>query len=361
MSYSSQRYDLDAAAARKRSQSFSRSRDHRYNDQPYRSHACDDYYRAPTVSRTPSYVKRDDHSYMRREASHRSLRDTRTKEENRSYADRRGRVDRSSSHREASSSREGRHDGRANERPQPTRDAHAKRQSRPSTERRQHVHSDSAHSDTVRSGKRTNSRRESQVGQETKPHSKREDTSQREGEYSRPAPEEINTFLNSGRASNPTWGSSTYGTYVFPLESRGQYRNMDPTKCTCKCCPHPIGTAHGHNHHNQGSGMSSKRAAAGSRRSKRTEEGRYLIQVVDKSRSALNRENGPSYPISLNPSASCDRIASFLAPDKRYAKVLVHWDGGRVQRLDNDISMEDLIRHAEYLEVREMKSVHWAA
>ncbi|KAL6920509.1 hypothetical protein ACHAPO_007158 [Fusarium lateritium] len=360
MSYSSQRYDLDAAAARRRSQTFSRSRDHRYNDQPYRSHARDDYYRAPTVSRTPSYAKRDNRSYMRREEHHRSHRDTRTKEEGRSYADRRGRGDRSSSHREASSSREGRRDGRANERPQSTRDANAKRQSRPGTERRQHVYSDQVHSDTVRSGKRTSSRRESQDGQETKPHSKKEDTSHREGEYSRPAPEEINTFLNSGRASKPTWGSSTYGTYVLPLESRGQYRNMDPTKCTCKCCPHPIGTAHGHNHQNQGPGMTSKRAA-GSRRSKRTEEGRYLIQVVDKSRSALNRENGPSYPISLNPSASCDRIASFLAPEKRHAKVLVHWDDGRVQRLDNDISMEDLIRHAEFLEVRQIKSVHWAA
>ncbi|RGP69047.1 hypothetical protein FSPOR_4917 [Fusarium sporotrichioides] len=111
-----------------------------------------------------------------------------------------------------------------------------------------------------------------------------------------------------------------------------------------------------------GPGMSSKQAGGGSRPgSKRTAEGRYLIQVVDKSRSALNRENGPSYPISLNPSASCDRIASFLAPEKRYAKVLVHWDDGRVQRLDNDISMKDLIRHADFLEVREIKNVHWAA
>jgi hypothetical protein len=107
--------------------------------------------------------------------------------------------------------------------------------------------------------------------------------------------------------------------------------------------------------------MSSKRADAASRRSKRTSDGRYLIQVIDKSRSALNRENGPTYPIPFNPRASCDRIASFLAPEKRYAKVVVHWDNGRVQRLDNQISMEDLIRHAEFLEVKEIKSVHWAA
>ncbi|GKU00114.1 hypothetical protein FLAG1_06057 [Fusarium langsethiae] len=358
MSYSSQRYDLDAAAARKRSHSSSRSRDHRYNDQPCRSHAHDDYYRAPTVSLAASYAKREDRSYMRREERNRYPRETRTNEEGRSCADRKGRGCRSSSHREAPSSMEGRRDGRPSEPSQSTRDAHAKRQSRCGTERREHVHSDAG-----RSGKRASLRRESQDGHGTRSHSKREDTSHREGEYSRSTPEEINTFLKSGRASKPSWGSSTYGTYVFPLESRGQYRSMDPTKCTCKCCPHPIGTAHSHDHHqNQGPGMSSKRAAGGSRPgSKRTAEGRYLIQVVDKSRSALNRENGPSYPISLNPSASCDRIASFLAPEKRYAKVLVHWDDGRVQRLDNNISMKDLILHAEFLQVRETKSVHWAA
>ncbi|CAF3591425.1 unnamed protein product [Fusarium graminearum] len=361
MSYSSQRYDLDAAAARRRSQSSSRPRDSRCNDQPYKSRSHDEYYCAPSVSRTASYAKNDDRSYMKREERHRHPRNTRTKEEDRSYTDRRSRGERSSSYREASSGRESRCDARPSERSQSARDNHVKRQSRSGPERREHAHSGQVRSDTVRSGRRTSSRRGSQDDHETRPHSKREDTSHQEGEYSRSTPEEINTFLNSDRASRPSWGSSTYGTYVLPLESTGQYRNNDPTKCTCKCCPHPISTAHSHDHQNQGPGMSSKRAAEGSRRSKRTAEGRPLIQVVDKSRSALNRENGPSYPISLNPNTSCDRIASFLAPDKRYAKVLVHWDDGRVQRLDSDIAMEDLIRYAELLEIREIKSVHWAA
>ncbi|QPC76171.1 hypothetical protein HYE68_006923 [Fusarium pseudograminearum] len=362
MPYSSQRYNLDAAAARRRSQCSSRPRGDRYSDQSYKSRAQDDYYRAPSVSRTASYTKNDDRSYMKREERPQHPRKTRTKEEDRSYTDRRSRGERSSSYREASSGRESRCDARPSERSQSTRDNHAKRQSRSGPERRENAHSDQVHSDTACSGRRSSSRRGSQDGHETRPHSKREDTSHQEGEYSRSTPEEINTFLNSGRASRPSWGSSTYGTYVLPLESTGQYRNNDPTKCTCKCCPHPISTARSHDHHqNQGPGMSSKRTAEGSRRSKRTAEGRPLIQVVDKSRSALNLEYGPSYPISLNPNTSCDRIASFLAPDKRYAKVLVHWDDGRVQRLDSDIAMEDLIRYAELIEVREIKSVHWAA
>ncbi|KIL86549.1 hypothetical protein FAVG1_10379 [Fusarium avenaceum] len=90
-------------------------------------------------------------------------------------------------------------------------------------------------------------------------------------------------------------------------------------------------------------------------------EGRYLIQVKDKSTGPLNRENGPSYPISLNPRTSCDRIASFLAPDKRHAKVIVHWDDGRMENLGKQIPMDELIQYAEYLEVKEVKRVHWAA
>ncbi|UZP34264.1 hypothetical protein NXS19_002080 [Fusarium pseudograminearum] len=326
MPYSSQRYNLDAAAARRRSQCSSRPRGDRYSDQSYKSRAQDDYYRAPSVSRTASYTKNDDRSYMKREERPQHPRKTRTKEEDRSYTDRRSRGERSSSYREASSGRESRCDAR------PTVLA--------PKEEKMLIPTKSIPIQPALGG----------------------DTSHQEGEYSRSTPEEINTFLNSGRASRPSWGSSTYGTYVLPLESTGQYRNNDPTKCTCKCCPHPISTAHSHDHHqNQGPGMSSKRTAEGSRRSKRTAEGRPLIQVVDKSRSALNLEYGPSYPISLNPNTSCDRIASFLAPDKRYAKVLVHWDDGRVQRLDSDIAMEDLIRYAELIEVREIKSVHWAA
>lgn len=366
MSYSSQRYDLDAAAARKRSQSFSRDRDHRYHSQSYNSRPHDNYYHAPEVSRTPSYAKSESCFSIRREERSRPQRQNRPKEQERYYANYTRRGDRSSGNRRIPSDREsGRGDGwyeRTDERSRSRSDIPAKRESHYEHER------DRRHLEEDRSRRRTSVRKDDGAGAEGKVQSRRGNaslpaSSHHDGEASQLTTEEINTFLNSGRASRPSWGSSTYDTYVCPLESNGQHRTMDPTKCTCKCCPHPIGIAHSHNHsrnhyRNQDSGSSSKRAAA---RSKRTPEGRYLIQVIDKSRSTLARENGPTYPISLNPGASCDRIASFLAPEKRYAKVIVHWDDGRVQTLDNHIAMEDLIRHAEFLEVKETKSVHWAA
>ncbi|KAM0224446.1 hypothetical protein ACHAPQ_010091 [Fusarium lateritium] len=49
------------------------------------------------------------------------------------------------------------------------------------------------------------------------------------------------------------------------------------------------------------------------------------------------------------------------APDKQHAKVIVHWDDGRMENLGKQIPMDELIRHAEYLEVKEVKRVHWAA
>lgn len=352
MSYSSQRYDLDAAAARKRSQSFSRDRGHGYYSRHSNNRAHGDYYRAPTVSRKPSYGKSDGRPYEKRDERSRSQRGVRSREGDRSYADHERRH--SSSNREVTSIKEDRRHEGANERSPSSRDVPPQRGSH-SDPGRERPHSEEA-------SRGSSSRRGDRDDPKSSARSRREDTSHQDGKFSHLTPAEINTFRNSGRASQPTWGASTYGTYVLPLESKGRHRTMDPTKCTCKCCPHPVGIAHNHNHHrDQDSRMSSKRTGTASERNKRTSEGRYLIQVIDQSRSTLNRENGPTYPISLNPHASCDRIASFLAPEKRYAKVIVHWDNGSVQKLDNQIAMEDLIRHAEFLEVREIKSVHWAA
>ncbi|KAF9765958.1 hypothetical protein IL306_001695 [Fusarium sp. DS 682] len=64
---------------------------------------------------------------------------------------------------------------------------------------------------------------------------------------------------------------------------------------------------------------------------------------------------------AVNPRTSCDRIVAFLAPDKRYAKILVHWNNGRVQKLDDNIPMDDLLEYARFLEIKEVKQVRWAA
>ena len=105
MSYSSQRYDLDAAAARKRSQSFSRDRDQRYHSQSYNNRSHHAYYRAPEVSRTPSYAKSQSCFSMKKGRS-RSQRQTRPEEQERSYADYTRRGDRSSGNRRIPSDRE---------------------------------------------------------------------------------------------------------------------------------------------------------------------------------------------------------------------------------------------------------------
>ncbi|KAM0351600.1 hypothetical protein ACHAPU_002609 [Fusarium lateritium] len=270
MSYSSQRYDLDTAAAKKRYQSSSqrdyRNLDSRYRNQPYSSRDHDHYYRAPSVSRSPSYSRRAERPY--------------TRDEERSHA-----------------KREDRH--------------------------------------------------------------RKDERCRAERQNSRGKREESNAFPNSGRASQAASRGSTYGTYILPLESRGEYRTMDPTKCTCNCCPHPSSIAHNHKNHSRTPGL--RHNDKKQMRNKCTSEGRYLIQVKDRSKGSLNRENGPSYPISLNPRTSCDRVALFLAPDKRHAKVIVHWDDGRIENLGKQVPMDELIRHGEYLEVKEVKRVHWAA
>ncbi|KAM0548114.1 hypothetical protein ACHAPJ_010035 [Fusarium lateritium] len=261
MSYSSQRYDLDAAAARKRNQSYSLNHDYRNRDQPHNSRTYDYYSRRPSESRSSSNPRRPERYHPRRNENPRSLRD-------------------------------------------------------------EYFH-------------------------------------QQKEEYSRSRREDNDRFSRTRRASQATPSPSTYGTYILPLKTQGEYRTLDPTKCTCKCCPHPTSVAHCHDNQRRNPDTLSSN---GSRpvRNRRNSEGRYVIDVVDKSKGSLRREHGPSYPISLNPRASCDRIASFLAPDKRHAKVIVHWDNGKTEKLDKQIPMEELIRYAEYLEIKEVKRVHWA-
>ncbi|KAF4972916.1 hypothetical protein FZEAL_9474 [Fusarium zealandicum] len=193
--------------------------------------------------------------------------------------------------------------------------------------------------------------------------------------YGRPAMNAPQTYRTA-----PTYGTSTFGTYILPLEAQGKYRTMDPTKCRCKCCPHPSSISHSQDERrypetpylkpasktntrvsapfNQRS--SSSNSLPRSSRSRRNPQGRYVIDVQDKSDSSLRHEYGPSYPISLDPCASSASIAAFLVPDKRRAKVVVHWDDGKTETLDDGIPMKELIRYAEYLEVKEKKTVHWA-
>ncbi|KAL2684648.1 hypothetical protein Neosp_005727 [[Neocosmospora] mangrovei] len=196
---------------------------------------------------------------------------------------------------------------------------------------------------------------------------------------------------------------STYGTYILPLEAQGQYRTMDPTKCGCNCCPHPTSVSGGHEHRRREAANSRSSARASSNghqrssssryhssdnrnnynnhnddddyddshsrtstnslpnfsRKRRNSQGRFLVDVVDKSTGSLNREYGRFYPISLNQHSTSSSVEAFLVPDGRRAKVIVHWGNGQTERLGSGIPMQELLRHADYLEVKDKKQVHW--
>ncbi|KAF4949644.1 hypothetical protein FGADI_8707 [Fusarium gaditjirri] len=172
--------------------------------------------------------------------------------------------------------------------------------------------------------------------------------------------EEINTMLNSGRALKIKQGS-TYGTYIMPLDMQGHYQTSDPTKCTCRCCPHPTGISHSHDNYGHASDVHATSQIRSHLPHTYSRNGRPIFEVYDNTRNGMRCENSFSFTISVNPRASCDRIVAFLAPDKRYAKVLVHWNNGTVQKLDSNVPMIDLLEYAEYLEIREVKQVRWAA
>ncbi|KAM5343150.1 hypothetical protein ACJ41O_014116 [Fusarium nematophilum] len=210
---------------------------------------------------------------------------------------------------------------------------------------------------------------------------------------SEPRRDERKRYAYDGRASSSSQASrmhaappSTYGTYIWPLEAaQGQhYRTMDPTRCRCNCCPHPSSISQQQGYHDKrrcpdatngwprsstarpapssahrSGNSSSSSSAAKPSSSRRSSSGRHTIDVVDKSDGSLRREYGRFYPISLGQDSSSASIASFLAPDKRRAKVIVHWDDGQTEQLSDAIPMRELIRYAEHLEVKEKKRVHW--
>lgn len=192
----------------------------------------------------------------------------------------------------------------------------------------------------------------------------------------------------------PRTPRSTYGTYILPLAAQGQYRTMDPTKCRCNCCPHPTSVSRGHderrnseepnprssvrplsnghgrsrpryqssikNDNSSSSSSSSSNSLPNFSRKRRNSQGRYLVDVIDKSSGSLRRAYGSFYPISLHQHSTSASVKAFLVPDGRLAKVIVHWDNKHTEPLRSEIPVEDLLRYADYLEVKDKKQVHWA-
>ncbi|KAK7413938.1 hypothetical protein QQX98_007207 [Neonectria punicea] len=165
---------------------------------------------------------------------------------------------------------------------------------------------------------------------------------------------------------------STYGTYIWPLETRGEYATMDPTRCQCTCCPHPSSVSPSPKERpapprrDPPYGYDSTRRAETPRRSSRHSEDRryprdgFVMDVVDRSHgSSLRRQYGDRYPVTLSSTASVASVLAFLAPDERRAKVLVHWNDGEREPLDDKVPLDEVRRFAKYLEVKERKRVHW--
>ncbi|KAK7419203.1 hypothetical protein QQZ08_010972 [Neonectria magnoliae] len=165
---------------------------------------------------------------------------------------------------------------------------------------------------------------------------------------------------------------STYGTYIWPLDTRGEYATMDPTRCRCTCCPHPSSVSPSPKERpapprrDPSYGYDSTRRAETPRRSPRHSEDRryprdgFVMDVVDRSHgSSLRHQYGDRYPVTLSSTASVASVLAFLAPDERRAKVVVHWDDGEREPLDDKVPLDEVRRFGKYLEVKERKRVHW--
>lgn len=179
---------------------------------------------------------------------------------------------------------------------------------------------------------------------------------------------------HSGRDYPGSSSSATYGTYVWPLDDSRRYVTDDPLKCRCNCCPHPTYTTKKQDERRNPDYNSSRGEPYDTGRRKsytpssRTQDRRhqaddqFLLQVVDFTQSSNRRKYGHSYPITLSKTASINSIVTFLAPDKRRARVVVHWSDGEVEPLGEQVPINELRKYGNYLEVREKpkKRVHWA-
>lgn len=167
----------------------------------------------------------------------------------------------------------------------------------------------------------------------------------------------------------------TYGTYIWPLDESRRYVTDDPLKCGCNCCPHPTYTSRSQEeprfsdyNSNRGSSYDTGRRKSYTPNPSRTQDtrhqadDRFQMQVVDDTQSSNRRKYGRNYPIALSNTVSVGSILSFLAPDKRRAKVVVHWSDGEVEPLGEQVPIKELRKYGKYLEVRvrPKKRVHWA-
>ena len=228
-------------------------------------------------------------------------------------------------------------------------------------------------------------------------------------------------YYSKPRSRRESDAPDTHGTYIYDIhpQDRRSYHAQDPTRCNCRCCPHPRLRSDGassatrpdssprHNslayaarHHtsegyskfsrhcadgrdyyrnSHGPGKDDTYMSANGRESdyrpsayspaykpKKTrrhdEHHRIIVDVVDRTLSQdLRAQYGRCFPLAISlRTTTVQDVSRFLAPDSRREHVVVRWKNGEVEPLDNLVPLSDLQSQETRLEVRTRKRVHWS-
>lgn len=227
----------------------------------------------------------------------------------------------------------------------------------------------------------------------------------------------------SSRRRRGSHTSDTYGTYIYEIsrDDHRYYHARDPTRCNCRCCPHPrmradsafsaggpedwprrgsglrfgghypsgsssyartshrpgYDTDYSRDHHRNAHSHETSHIEASntafrpkyqSRTSSRPAKKALhhvdrdiVINVVDRTaRQHLRAQYGRHFPLAISPHTMNARdICLFLAPDQRRERVVVRWRGGELEPLDDLVPIHDLGLEGTRLEVRTRKHVRW--
>lgn len=154
-------------------------------------------------------------------------------------------------------------------------------------------------------------------------------------------------------------GTSTYGTYIYPVD-KIRYRSADPSDCYCNCCPHESRRRHNPRPSGPswGAGSGNQRSRSSSNRTPRYPN-RVHINVEDKTKGQLRQRHGRSFQLSVSSTSTAREIVSFLAPDRHEHKVMVRWRDGVTEPFDELVSLDDVVKDARELIIKDKKRVHW--
>lgn len=157
----------------------------------------------------------------------------------------------------------------------------------------------------------------------------------------------------------------THGSYYWHETSQ-----RAPGDCTCTCCPHSYAGARRASapdgeyryepapRHRDSSRRNSHAGAPPAPR--RSPPRPTSVLVENKTHGTLRRQHGEAFRLAIPHDMTTKDILSFLAPDSRRYRVVVHWDDFTTETLRESIGVAEIRQYTAYLEVKERKRVHWA-